>query len=460
MAFSEDALRAKLSTLNETQESIVSVSQWITFHRRQADKISHIWLAKLKESQPGRRLNYIYLVNDIVQNALSRKRSEFPHALAPLMPEACQVAYKSATTDVQNKLRRVVDVWVGRNVFDASIIKAIQNRLDEVDKAKGGGGGKKSLIGNSLFSSASSTSIPKELETLGQLQTALNKADFASKSLVDAAQTEHAKVSDGSNQPSPPVYAANLSSLIKKLSAAETSLGETVNAQKAMIAEIEKLVSANKAALVKNEKVLSDLQENRTTAEFNKREVEDSIMQGLGSEDGDLAMSGNDRPDVEELTPEPEVGLSSNAGDPNYGQEPVEPASRNPALRNLLAGFDPDDTGSAIEHPISQDRTSILDVPPAPPAEGPIIPAPHTAANGPASSKKRKLSHSHQDSAHDQQPPALDSYTPPGLPSQQDTIPSYDPAALQMSLDSLIQSQGMDTTSQQGHIPGLPPNQT
>lgn len=33
MAFSDDALRAKLATLNETQDSIVSVSQWITFHK-------------------------------------------------------------------------------------------------------------------------------------------------------------------------------------------------------------------------------------------------------------------------------------------------------------------------------------------------------------------------------------------------------------------------------------------
>lgn len=33
MAFSDEALRAKLATLNETQDSIVSVSQWITFHK-------------------------------------------------------------------------------------------------------------------------------------------------------------------------------------------------------------------------------------------------------------------------------------------------------------------------------------------------------------------------------------------------------------------------------------------
>ena len=33
MSFNDDTLKAKLSTLNETQDSIVTVSQWIMFHR-------------------------------------------------------------------------------------------------------------------------------------------------------------------------------------------------------------------------------------------------------------------------------------------------------------------------------------------------------------------------------------------------------------------------------------------
>ena len=33
MAYSEDSVRAKLSSLNDTQESIVTVAQWIMFHR-------------------------------------------------------------------------------------------------------------------------------------------------------------------------------------------------------------------------------------------------------------------------------------------------------------------------------------------------------------------------------------------------------------------------------------------
>ena len=33
MAYTDDAVKAKLSALNETQESIVTVAQWVMFHR-------------------------------------------------------------------------------------------------------------------------------------------------------------------------------------------------------------------------------------------------------------------------------------------------------------------------------------------------------------------------------------------------------------------------------------------
>jgi regulator of Ty1 transposition protein 103 len=33
MSYTDEALKAKLSTLNETQDSIVSVSQWIMFYK-------------------------------------------------------------------------------------------------------------------------------------------------------------------------------------------------------------------------------------------------------------------------------------------------------------------------------------------------------------------------------------------------------------------------------------------
>lgn len=65
MAYTDDAVKAKLSALNETQESIVTVAQWVMFHRRHADRTGTIWLQKLKEAGASKRLNLIYLANGI-----------------------------------------------------------------------------------------------------------------------------------------------------------------------------------------------------------------------------------------------------------------------------------------------------------------------------------------------------------------------------------------------------------
>lgn len=63
MAFTDDAVRSKLSALNETQEAIVTVAQWIMFHRRHAERTAQIWMQRLKESVPSKKLNLIYLAN-------------------------------------------------------------------------------------------------------------------------------------------------------------------------------------------------------------------------------------------------------------------------------------------------------------------------------------------------------------------------------------------------------------
>ncbi|KAK5098223.1 hypothetical protein LTS08_006356 [Lithohypha guttulata] len=362
MAYNDEALRAKLATLNETQESIVSVSQWIAFHRRYADKIAQVWLTKLKDSPPPKRLNYVYLVNDIVQNARARKRAEFPNAFSPIIAEAVQQAYRSSPTDIQGKLKRLLEVWKTRNVFEPSILAAIQARVDDVDNSKPASG-KKTLMGNSLFNSSTGTGMPKELESLGPLQTAVTKSDFTTRPVVDMAQAEYNKINDPSTtKPSAPVYAANLSSLIKKLASAEASLTETITARKALVADLRRLLDLNEAALSKDEALFVDLSAKRAAEETNKRDVEDSIMRGLAEtqqEIDDNLPLNDTRPDVEELTPEPE--------DTPIPEEIEVSAPRNPNLQGILAGFGTsDDISGAI---------------------------PVTNGAGPSSSKKRKLSH-------------------------------------------------------------------
>ena len=130
MSFSDETIKGKLSALNETQDSIVSVAQWIMFYRRYADRAAQIWLERLKESNSSKKLNLIYLANEIMQQAKSRKKEDFLNAFMPIIAEATSSAYKGATQEVQLKIRRVVEVWRDRQILDKGIQAATEARMD------------------------------------------------------------------------------------------------------------------------------------------------------------------------------------------------------------------------------------------------------------------------------------------------------------------------------------------
>ena len=67
---------------------------------------------------------------EVVQQMRARKKEDFALAFSPLIAEACEVAYKQSPADIQNKTRRVIDVWQQRSIFDAQTIQAIKSRLD------------------------------------------------------------------------------------------------------------------------------------------------------------------------------------------------------------------------------------------------------------------------------------------------------------------------------------------
>jgi regulator of Ty1 transposition protein 103 len=274
------------------------------------------------------------------------------------MPEAFQTAYRSSTPEIQNKLKRVLEVWKTRVTFEATILDAVDARLEEADKSKGGSGGKKTLMGKSLFSSSSDKPMPKELETLGPLQIAVTKATIDARPSIDSAQKDYTALNDPeATLPTPPVYAAKLSGLIKQLSHAETAVSASIKARQELVADLERILEINKSALTKDEETFLDLGSRKTSTEAKKRDVEDAIMRGLSGSDGDGETSdlaggdAYDRPEVEELTPEPEQ------------------VSSNPAIAAALSGLD--DTGYI---------------------PGKVRQASNSSLNG-QSAKRRKMSH-------------------------------------------------------------------
>lgn len=102
-------------------------------------------------SSGPRKLNLIYLANEVAQQSRARRKDEFPKAFGSVIAEAMGVAYRGSTADIQNKLRRVLDVWRTRNVFEPPVLAEVDQRLDgslhtiavsycvEIDEAKGKG---------------------------------------------------------------------------------------------------------------------------------------------------------------------------------------------------------------------------------------------------------------------------------------------------------------------------------
>ncbi|KAI9367533.1 RNA polymerase II-binding domain-containing protein [Aspergillus egyptiacus] len=330
MAYTDDSVKAKLSALNETQEGIVTVAQWVMFHRRHAERTAQLWLQKLRDSPAPKRLNLIYLANEVAQQSRARRKEDFLIAFSPIIAEAVAIAYKGASNDIQQKLRRVVEVWRQRAIFEVPIQEAVEARVEEIDKSRSTG--KKPLLGGSLFSSPSG-STPSELQPLVPLQVTLSKAAVASGTSATAANSEYDKLNDPNVPlPTPPVHAARLSQLLKALANAESSVSEVVKSRLALIDGLEKLLETNRTALSKEQALVLQLQDRKVETEGKKRDVEDAIMRGLSAENTPTASTGEfggnneevSRPVVEALTPPPVEAITP-VGSPK--QEPQDSAS-------------------------------------------------------------------------------------------------------------------------------------
>ncbi|KAM3417091.1 hypothetical protein BST61_g8667 [Cercospora zeina] len=340
MAYNEGSFKAKLTSLNESQDSIVTVAQWIMFHRRHAALTAQLWTANLQESpSANRKLNLLYLANEVVQQSRARGKMDFKTAFEPLIADATASAYKGANPDVQGKIRRVVEVWRQRNIFDTAVQQGVEKKLDEVDKAKGssrlgGGGGR---LGGSLFGGGSGGVAP-ELEAINKTQTALTKAETASKAPVTAANAKYTETTDpAAVVPSAPVRAAKLRGLVKDLMAAQNAVEASMNSRRQLLEGLEKLIATNRAQLAQEEATSRDLGTKIDNMEAIIRDVEDSIMRGVEP----LPVNGNEngvepeRPETEGFTPPPpEIESFTPPTEPNDEDQtempPLEAPFSNP----------------------------------------------------------------------------------------------------------------------------------
>lgn len=129
MSFNAEILKSKLTGLNETQESVTSLSQWIMFHKRHAATSAEVWAEYVTEAPVKSKLALVYLANDVVQQAKSRKKDEFVQAFAAVIPEALEHVYGEVDKPVKDRINRVVKVWAERSVLPQNVQQDIEGRL-------------------------------------------------------------------------------------------------------------------------------------------------------------------------------------------------------------------------------------------------------------------------------------------------------------------------------------------
>jgi regulator of Ty1 transposition protein 103 len=86
--------------------------------------------AKRSNFDMGAILLMTSAIIEVAQQSKARRKDDFLIAFSPVIAEATATAYKGATNEVQQKLRRVVEVWRARQIFELPIQEAIEARID------------------------------------------------------------------------------------------------------------------------------------------------------------------------------------------------------------------------------------------------------------------------------------------------------------------------------------------
>lgn len=115
-AFNIQVLAEKLTGLNNSQQSIETLSHWCIFHRKKAKQVVETWEKLFNSSPKEKKVPFLYLANDILQNS-RRKGSEFVNEYWKVLPKVLKGVVESGDDHEKNIALRLVNIWDERKVF-------------------------------------------------------------------------------------------------------------------------------------------------------------------------------------------------------------------------------------------------------------------------------------------------------------------------------------------------------
>ena len=124
------AFSGKLAGLNATSQSIETLSHWCVFHRKRAKTLVPTWQQELRAAPPKRKLTFLYLANDVLQNS-RKKGNEWIEACWPIMGWAVKHTLRNTGDEKTAKsCEKLVNVWQDRRIFGS---RSLRDWLDVGD---------------------------------------------------------------------------------------------------------------------------------------------------------------------------------------------------------------------------------------------------------------------------------------------------------------------------------------
>lgn len=214
MSFSLNVLVKKLLGLQETQDSIVTISQWVLFHQRHSKEAASTW-AKYITSDPDarnskKRLSLLYLCNDVVQQARHKRKPEFIDDFGGVLPGVFSSIFPQLDPAVQPKAERLITVWEQRHVFAAPVIADLRAAVSGASNASS------AEVNSNPAAVNAGTTVVADLRLLNDTYVHLNKlVDMALETLSQVGMMSKTYLSPNTSEtlPAPREYISKLNSL-------------------------------------------------------------------------------------------------------------------------------------------------------------------------------------------------------------------------------------------------------
>ncbi|KDR17745.1 regulation of nuclear pre-mRNA domain-containing protein 1B isoform X1 [Zootermopsis nevadensis] len=143
--FTEGALAKKLADLNSSQQSIQTLSLWLIHHRKHHATIVKVWFRELQKAKDHRKLTFMYLANDVIQNS-KKKGPEFGQEFGNVLRKAFEnMAVPESDEKTRKSIERILQIWEERSVYDPKLIKEFRRGLAEGGSQREGSPPKKKV---------------------------------------------------------------------------------------------------------------------------------------------------------------------------------------------------------------------------------------------------------------------------------------------------------------------------